>query len=145
VSEAEAAHIYGVVLATDGDVDGPATDARRAAIRAERTGSSAAPAAARTDGAGATALDGLAEVVIDGRRGARCRRCGTVRVADEGDLIGAMPTRSLPLRAAGPHVGDGRNDPGFNLELRSCPACGRSLDVVRVRSAHVVRAKSPEG
>jgi N-methylhydantoinase B len=133
VSRTEAVRVYGVVLATDGSVDEVATAGRREAIRAERLGASGTPItpAAPT----AMAPDGWTRLTVDGRRAARCNRCGTTREgAGSGEPIESMPALALPLRAAGPHVGDGRADPGFELRLRHCPACGRSLDVSRTRT-----------
>jgi N-methylhydantoinase B len=137
VSAAEAARIYGVILTPGGDLDVAATDARRTSIRAERLSVERSEVSA-PPAAGVAAPDGWTEADADGHRAARCGRCGTLTVArDPEDPLESMPELTLSLRAAGPHVGDGRPDPGFNLRLRYCPACGRSL--------RVERARSPEG
>ena len=131
VSPAEAARVYGVVTSRDGVVDEPGTLARRNVIRAERSGAATASAAART-----TDLhDGWRLVARPDGPAIRCGRCGTeIALEDPSDPTATLPARTLPLREAGPHVGDGRDDSGFALRERRCPACARILEFERVQT-----------
>jgi N-methylhydantoinase B len=131
VSGGEATRAYGVVLASDGAPDAAETARRRAAIRGARVQGPPVTDAAEP----AAVADGWTETTtVDGRAGV-CPRCGTTfAIADPADPLTALPSVTLPLAAAGPRVGDGRLDPGFELRQRSCPVCARSLLVERTRS-----------
>jgi N-methylhydantoinase B len=128
VTAAEAYRAYGVVLTADGRVDAATTHERRDAIRTGRAGT-AATASASAD---ADALDGWVAPRNGGA--ARCGRCQTVLAGGAGDALRGLEPLRLPLAAAGPHVGDGRIHPGFELHQYPCLACGRSLLVERVRA-----------
>jgi N-methylhydantoinase B len=134
VTTGEAARAYGVVITDDGRVDGPATARRRAAIRGGRMGSGrTGPAAAASSQA--SPPDGWQETMEEGAHAMRCNRCGTLmRVTDASEPLDSIQGMVLPLAAAGPHSGDGRSDPGFELRQSCCPSCGRSLSLERVRS-----------
>jgi hypothetical protein len=85
--------------------------------------------------AGKAPPDGWHESLVDGAHTVRCYRCGTgVAVHDATEPLASLSMATLPLGAAGPHIGDGRLDPGFDLRQYCCPACGRSLQVARTRS-----------
>jgi len=134
VTPAEAERAYGVVIAGDGSVDREATATRRAAIRAERSGARTVtpglPIADRHDGWRLLRPQDASSTSL----AVRCGRCGTdVAIEDPSDPIGALPARTLPLRAAGPHVGDGRDDYGFALRERRCPACARTIELERIQ------------
>ena len=130
VSPAEAFRVYGVAAAPAGAVDAQATEARRLAIRTERSGAGTNSAAART----ADAHDGWRLVRRPDGDAVRCGRCGTeVPVVDHADPTATLPARTLGLRVAGPHVGDGREDAGFVLRERRCPACARTIEMERIQ------------
>lgn len=104
VSVAEAARLYGVVIAADGTVDADATIARRSEIDGERQ---------------VDTESGTAEA------GAPCPACG------END--GVTRSRH-PMHRAGPWIarrydGDG---PNFELQESHCRACGALVDVSEV-------------
>lgn len=107
VSDRAAREIYGVELAADGGVDGPATARLRASARAER-GRRAVP--------GESAEQSLT-----------CHACGQ-RPARSREL-------RLPLRAAGPWLStrNGGDSPNFELRQWLCGDCLSSIDVREAR------------
>jgi len=134
VSIGEAVRAYGVVLAADGSADAAETARRRAATRAARLGGAPISSSTLRPDAAAVA-DGWIETTMHGRGAGLCPRCRTTfEISDSAEPLAALPSVTLPLAAAGPRVGDGRVNPGFELRQRSCPVCARSLAVERVRS-----------
>ncbi|MGH2406500.1 MAG: hydantoinase B/oxoprolinase family protein [Candidatus Limnocylindrales bacterium] len=137
VSATEAERAYGVVLSGEGEVDAGATEGRRARLRAARL-AGAGTALPVTTPVALTAPDGWHDLLVKGIRTLRCDRCRTeVVVRDPGEPLASLPMLTLPLGAAGPHTGEGRPDPGFELRQYCCPSCGRSVHVERARSEPV--------
>jgi N-methylhydantoinase B len=119
VSPAAAFDIYGVVIA-DGHPDEQATEARRAALRAERLGREPRPA--RESGAGRAIGDGL---MADAAGVVSCRRCGASLGTDVArGAWAAAHVLEGSLGAAGPHRGEDYVDHGFRLRRYLCPGCG---------------------
>ena len=134
VSGDEAMRIYGVALATDGSVDPAATTTRRDEIRQSRLGNDE-PASHGDKHDGPPSADGWTAAPTPEGPVIRCRRCGgVVAVADVADPLADVPAVSLPLSAAGPHVGDGRTGVGFVLRQRCCPTCARSFEIERIQA-----------
>jgi N-methylhydantoinase B/oxoprolinase/acetone carboxylase alpha subunit len=137
-SEEVAGGIYGVVLAAGGEADTAGTEARRAAIRAERMGGVAV-----ANGAGGAPRDGDVEtelgiigtayvLAVDSLGNfLRCRGCGAVLGEGSGDPKRGSVMRERTITVASPwnRFGDVED-----VELRefACPSCGR-LGAVQVR------------
>jgi N-methylhydantoinase B len=130
VSAERAEADYGVALDQDGSVDGAATDALRADVRARRKqGKSGAWNAADGIGAGDDRRIGENLVARDGQLA--CRRCDTVLTGEAGQVV----ETSAPLDKAGPWIALRWNgdSPNFALSEIVCPGCGTLQSVSEVR------------
>lgn len=131
VSEPLAAEVYGVVV-RDGDVDADATEAARAAIRAQRL-AGAVPVEDGTVGAetvtGGTVLhpvgDTVEAVQHDGQRSLRCTVCGYRFGPYDHDHKRSAVMRELPLTAISPH--NALCLPEIVLREFYCPGCGTAI------------------
>ncbi|GAB2857693.1 hydantoinase B/oxoprolinase family protein [Actinocorallia aurea] len=134
-----AVRLYGAVLGADGRVDGDATAARRASLRAARLALPAElPLPAQPQGPRTRVHpmgDGLEVVEAGGGRWIACA-CGCVLSgADEPWRAHAALATSRDVHAFGHAT---RLDEGLELRAYSCPSCGRlqATDVVRIGAAH---------
>ncbi len=113
----EAARLqYGVVLAADGGVDTPATEAHRDEIRSERLGRKPA------------AKPGKTGLKIGGGR-FRCG-CGKDLGAVRDNWKTYATTRAVPAENYGPHL---RTHPDLELREHLCGDCGTMLEIEVVR------------
>jgi N-methylhydantoinase B len=129
VSPEAAGSMYGVIL-SGAEVDQAATQRRRTAIRSERL--EGAPPAADAP----AAPDGWTVATADGSPRATCLRCGHGALVEDA----TDPLAGFPRRARGLELLDPALEPGgaaFELVERSCPSCGRLLDVARMPRVEV--------
>lgn len=130
-----ARELYGVVLGEDGSVDEAATTAERDRAREQRSQRAERRIEATERPLGPRAAgpvsDALEIVDIDGGRGVRCRACGRATPCGA-DYREALPSRSRPMSAAGPHVAPHAREAPFELREWYCPGCWRVVEVERV-------------
>ncbi|WP_436698787.1 hydantoinase B/oxoprolinase family protein [Nocardioides sp. BYT-33-1] len=136
VGRETAADIYGVVLDDALAVDDAATDARRAAIRAERLGSAPALATGSADSEDGRCLTPDLRVAADGH--VRCT-CGHDLGAGA-DWKRSAHRRTVPARAHGPLL---RLHEELELREYVCPGCARLLEsnVARVGAADLITSE----
>jgi N-methylhydantoinase B len=149
VTREAARAIYGVVLAAEGGVDAPSTEARRRDIRAERGGADGAAArlAARSGATGSRTLDD--NLAVDAAGDTRCVHCGTVVGKAGGKYLGEARLREGPATSAGPQIhAEPHNFVEVDVVFRHtcCPGCATSLltEVVPVTDAGF-RSKTLDG
>lgn len=144
VSEEWAQRLYGVVV-RDGRVDEDATQARRAAIRAQRRAAAAPPAAPGGEDRGAWEPERegvrLGEALFYDRSGAepvhRCR-CGHVLGSAQTPWQEQAAIARLPVQEIGPEVNPHRvNGARFEVRELYCPGCATLL------GAEVARVEDP--
>lgn len=132
VSAESARDLYGVVLADDGAVDVPATEARRRQIRAARLGDGAEPAAVGGFG-GADHQHHDPNTVIVSQGGAShiaCEHCGHALAPEGSDYTDALHAYVGSLAEGGPGVlTEPRQMIDVELEFRQlcCPSCGTAM------------------
>lgn len=141
VSPECAERIYGVALATGGEVDAEGTARRRARIREARRREAEPPEApvAATDPAPLGTGWAVTEYVevVRGSGLARCRRCGHGLALDGADPMAGCLRHRASLVAAGPHRGEAYDRGRFALLLFYCPGC------VTLLEAEVVQGDAP--
>jgi N-methylhydantoinase B len=132
ISAAASRDIYGVVIGSDGSADAPATEARRAELRAARLAASGVPQTAgeemRFRGAGTTRI-GDALTIDFGRNEIRCGCCGKVHCGADEDLLPALRELKAPLASAGSVRGQDYATGRFALRQLCCRHCGTLVDV----------------
>lgn len=131
ISTSTARDIYGVIDTPEGTPDLSATQARRAAIRAERR-ASARPAS----GQGAWLFEGTGQhrygdaLHMDFDRGEiRCGHCGHVHGKAGENLLPHLSEFITPLAGAGRVRGEDYDRGRFGLRHLCCSACGGLIDV----------------
>ncbi|NMD56792.1 MULTISPECIES: hydantoinase B/oxoprolinase family protein [Tsukamurella] len=133
ISEDAAHNLYGVVL-RGGEVDEPATTARRAAARADRSGS-AITASAHADGASVSGA-GVGPALVRTTGGTVACGCGCA-LGPANDWLSGTVRRVVDPRSHGDYL---RLHEGLELREYACPMCGTLLDaaVARIGAADML-------
>ena len=148
VSAEQAYDVYGVVL-LDEQVDGSATERRRAAVRRDRIDSANATWQAPDDSVWSSAVSSLAPAsagVVDygdivrfdfKTDAASCIRCGYRLGGVSDDFRAGSVAHDAPLRSVAPVRGESYGEGEVRLIRYYCPGCGRQLEAeVAVGSSH---------
>jgi N-methylhydantoinase B len=123
-----AERVHGVVLDSNGAVDGPATEARRAEIRRSRLGGEPTRTVAPVDGW----RPALRAEATDGGAAISCGHCGQPLAGAGEDWKAAAVLGSHEAAARLAELGcevRGRREPAFLLYEWHCPGCASLLEV----------------
>ena len=131
VSRDAAASIYGVVLATDGSLDGEGTEQRRDALRRQRLADGRVPGSDAWhsfSGRGRHAYGDALVADLD-RGEIRCAHCDDVLGSPGQNLAPAMREVARPLSSGGAVRGQDYDQGRFALRQLCCAGCAHLLDV----------------
>ncbi|MDE0514060.1 MAG: hydantoinase B/oxoprolinase family protein [Gammaproteobacteria bacterium] len=135
VSREAAADMYGVVIDSDGKVEGTQTEARRLQIRTERIGRPPPRAISESDGHRVSeylVLKADAKANGESEEGIKmhCRMCGTAICGITENYKDAVVYRRLPISAGGSMMNDPSLYVDVNIEFRQfiCPGCATLLE-----------------
>ncbi|MYH69444.1 MAG: hypothetical protein F4147_04875, partial [Gammaproteobacteria bacterium] len=135
VSREAAADMYGVVIDSDGKVEGTQTEARRLQIRTERIGRPPPRAINESDGHRVSeylVLKADAKANGESEEGIKmhCRMCDTAICGITENYKDAVVYRRLPISAGGSMMNDPSLYVDVNIELRQfvCPGCATLLE-----------------
>jgi N-methylhydantoinase B len=132
VSVGAAADIYGVVIDSEGNCDGKATEARRAELRQTRLKQAVAPEVGDVvmsfAGSGRRSVAETLAIDFD-KDTVTCGGCGHVHCRPQDNLLKHLREVKAALRTAGPVRGEDYDVGRFRLRQLCCSNCGSLVDV----------------